>query len=147
VVGQFGQYPRLCNPPPTSHLSSELLHDSIGAVDLYPRRARSEATTSCSARPRSPPPQCTRASPENQLTREGYIYTGRGVAGEHGLVGPARNVDLVDERERQQRQQEDEDNDEDTRVNTLQASKAPLLGSADLCENSVILGMEATGPP
>jgi hypothetical protein len=33
------------------------------------------------------------------------------------------------------------------RVNILQASKAPLPGSADVSENSVILGMEVIEPP
>lgn len=67
----------------------------------------------------SPPPRHYRASPENQLSQEGRLHTGRGVADTHGLVGPARNADPVDERERRQQQQEvqqeeDEDNDEDT---------------------------------
>jgi hypothetical protein len=62
-----------------SRPSSEPLHDRIGGVDLHPRRARSEATTSSSARPRSPPPRHTRTSLETQLSEEGRLYTGRGV--------------------------------------------------------------------
>jgi hypothetical protein len=76
---------------PPSRLPSEPLHGSIGAVYLHPRRARSEATPSCYARPRSPPPCCARASPENQLSQEGHLHTGRGVADEHGVVGPEQN--------------------------------------------------------
>jgi hypothetical protein len=97
---------------PSSRLSSEPLHDSIGAVDLHPRPAGSEATTSSSARLQSPPPRCARTLPETQLSQEGRLDTGRGVADEHGLVGPARNADPVGEREWQQ--EEDEDKDEDT---------------------------------
>ena len=98
---------------PPSRLSSEPVHNSIGDVDLYPSRARSEATTS--ARHRSPP-LCSRASPENQLSQEGHLHTGRGVADEHGLVGPALDSLPIDEGEREQHeveQREDEDNDED----------------------------------
>jgi hypothetical protein len=59
--------------------SREPLHDSIGAMamDLHPRRARSEATTSCSARPQNPPPRCARMSPESQLSRESSLYWSR----------------------------------------------------------------------
>jgi hypothetical protein len=77
-------------------------------VGLYTRRARSEATISYSARPRSPPPRCFRASPENQPSRGGRLDTGRGVADEHGLVGPALDIFPVDERERQQQEVEQE---------------------------------------
>ncbi|KAH8745716.1 hypothetical protein F5882DRAFT_387494 [Hyaloscypha sp. PMI_1271] len=84
-----------------SPLSSELLHDSISTVDLYPHRARSEATTY--ARPRSPPLRYARAPPpKNQLSQKDYLHTGRGVADEHRLVGPIRNTDPVNERERRQ---------------------------------------------
>lgn len=59
---------------PSSRLSSEPLHDSISTEES--RHARSEATTPSS----SPPPRHYRASPENQLSHEGRLHTGRGVA-------------------------------------------------------------------
>jgi hypothetical protein len=131
-----------------SPLSSEPLHDSIGAVDLHPHRARSEATTY--ARPRSPPPRCARASPpKNQLSQEDHLHTGRSVADEHRLVGPVRNADPVDERERRQ-QEEAEDNDEDA---SSKSEHPPSLQGASvgkcrpLRENSVVLGMEAIEQP
>jgi len=151
LAEQGASTPNSIHAPP-SRLSSEPLHDSIGTVDPHPRRARSEATTSCSAHPRSPPPRSARASPENQLSREGHLHTGRGVADEHGLVGPARNADPVDRRERRQQpeQEEDEDNDEDT---PSESEHPPSLQGASvrkcrlLCENSVILGTKAIDPP
>jgi len=48
---------------PSSRLSSELLHSSISIEG--PRRARSKATISYSACPRSPPPRYYRTSLEN----------------------------------------------------------------------------------
>jgi hypothetical protein len=134
---------------PSSRLSSEPLHDSISTEGS--RRARSEAATPSS----SPPPRHCRASPENQLSQDGRLHTGRGVADESGLVGPARKADPVDERERRQQQQEveqqdDDDNDEDT---SSKSEHPPTLQGASarecrpLCENSVLLGMEAIEPP
>ena len=122
------------------------MHDRIGAMDLYPRRARSEATTSYSARPRNPPPRCAKASSENQLNHEGRLYTGRGVADERGLVSPARNADPVNEREQQQ--QEDENNDASSKSEYPPSLQGASVGKCrPLCENSVILGMEAIEPP
>jgi hypothetical protein len=80
------------------------------------RRARSEATTPYSVRPRSPPPRYLRASPQNQLIRESHLHTGRGVADKRGLVGLALDVFPIDKGKRKQQeaeQEEDEDNDED----------------------------------
>jgi hypothetical protein len=135
---------------PSSRLSSEPLHDSIHTEGS--RRARSEAATTSS----SPPPRHCRASPENQLSQDGRLHTGRGVADEYGLVGPARKADPVDKRERRQQQQEveqqeeDDDNDKDT---SSKSEHPPSLQGASarecrpLCENSVLLGMEAIEPP
>ncbi|KAF4628752.1 hypothetical protein G7Y89_g9401 [Cudoniella acicularis] len=43
----------------------------------------------------SPPPRYCRASPETQLSQEGRLYTGRGVADEHELVDHALDTLLV----------------------------------------------------
>ncbi|CZR55725.1 uncharacterized protein PAC_05613 [Phialocephala subalpina] len=86
-----------------SRASSEPLHDHTSTAGQCTVRARSEATMYCSAR-RHQPSLCARASPENQLSHEGRLHTGRGVVDERGLVGPARN---------QQEQQEEEDKDND----------------------------------
>ncbi|KAF8846608.1 hypothetical protein BDZ45DRAFT_423262 [Acephala macrosclerotiorum] len=102
----------------------------------------------CSAR-RHQPSLCVRASPENQLSHEGRLYTGRGVVDERGLVDPARNADPVDEMEQQQEQQEEEDKDNDA---SSKSEHPPSLQGASvgkcrpLCENSVILDMEAIDP-
>jgi hypothetical protein len=58
-----------------------------------------------------------RASPENQLSQEDHLYTSRGVADEHELVGPALDVDSSDDGEGQQQEveQEDEANNENDR--------------------------------
>jgi hypothetical protein len=146
-------------PPhtPYSRHSSEPLHDSISSVDLHARRARSETTTSCSARPRSPLPRCARASPEIQLSREGRLYTGRGVSDKHGLVSPADKADPVDERGRwwrRRRQEVEQDKDEVNNKDTSSKSEHPprLQGTSvrkcrPLCENIAILGREAIEPP
>ncbi|PVH70373.1 hypothetical protein DL98DRAFT_597880 [Cadophora sp. DSE1049] len=135
---------------PSSRLSSEPLHDSISIEGS--RHARFEATTPSS----SPPPRYCRASLETQLSQEGRLHTGRGVADEHGLAGPARNADPVNERERRQQlqqgveQEEDEDNDKDT---SSKSEHPPSLQGASvrkcrpLREDSVILGMETIEPP
>jgi hypothetical protein len=101
-------------PPhtPSSRLSSEPLYDSISPEGS--RRARSEATTSSS----SPPPHHARASPETQLSQEGRLHTGRGVADEHELVDHALDTLLIDEgarkqQEVEQEQEKDEGNTED----------------------------------
>jgi hypothetical protein len=103
---------------PSSRPSSEPLHDRIGTEDLYTRRARSEATMSNSARPRSQPLHCSRASFLKQLSQEDHLHTRRSAADEHRLVRPALDTDTFGKGKRQQRQQqkeddEDEDNDED----------------------------------
>ncbi|KAH0562296.1 hypothetical protein GP486_003014 [Trichoglossum hirsutum] len=85
---------------PSSRLSSEPLHDSISVEGS--RRARSEATTSSS----SPPPHHARASPETQLSQEGHLHTGRGVADEHELVDHALDTLLIDEGARKQQEVE-----------------------------------------
>jgi hypothetical protein len=131
---------------PPSRLSSEPLRNSIGAIDLYPSRARSEATTS--ARPRSPPPCSFRASPENQLSQEGHLHTGRGVADEHQLVGPARNADPVDERERQQEEGKDNNKDASSKSEHPPSLQGASVGKCrPLCEHSVVLGTEAIEQP
>jgi hypothetical protein len=61
-------------------------------------RARSEATTSSS----SPPLYHARASPGTQLSQEGRLYTGRGVADEHELVDHAFDTLLINEGARKQ---------------------------------------------
>lgn len=104
---------------PPLRLLSESLHDSISAVNLHPRHVRFEVMTFCFAHPWSLSSRCTKASSENQLSQEGHLHTGWGVADEHRLVDPAHNANSVDERKRQQQQQKvkqkkDEDNDEDT---------------------------------
>lgn len=95
------------NPPP--RLSSEPLHDSIGAMDLHPRRARSEATVPYSARPQSPLLHCARVSPEQQLSH----YTGRGAADEHELVDHVLDTLLIDEGAREQEKDKGNSEDED----------------------------------
>lgn len=97
-------------PPP--RLSSEPLYDSTGTEGFCTRRARSEAITSNSARPRSPPLCCFRASPENRFSQEGHLYTSRGVADKHGLVGPALDMLPINKGEREQ-EEVDEDNNKD----------------------------------
>jgi hypothetical protein len=94
---------------PSSRLSSESLYDSISTEGS--RHARSEATTSSS----SPPPRYCRESPETQLSQEGRLYTGRGVADEHGLADPALDTSPIGEGEREQEveQEKDEGNGED----------------------------------
>ncbi|KAG9243675.1 hypothetical protein BJ878DRAFT_108243 [Calycina marina] len=125
---------------PSSHLSSEPLYDSISTEGS--RHARSEATTSSS----SPPSLCARASPETQLSQEGRLHTGRGVADERGLVCPARNADPVNEREQQQ-QEEDKDNDASSKSEHPPSLQGASVGKCrPLCKNSVILGMEAIDP-
>jgi hypothetical protein len=81
---------------PSSRLSSEPLHDSISTEGSH--HAESEATTSSS----SPPPRYYRASPETQLSQEGRLYTGLGVADEHELVDHALDTLLNDEGARKQ---------------------------------------------
>ena len=116
-------------------------------MDLDPRRARSEATTSCSARTQTPPQRCATALSENQLSHEGRLHTSRGVADERGLVGPARNAGTVDEREQQQ-QEEDEDYDESSNSEHPPSLQGASVGKCrPLCENSAILGIEAIAPP
>ncbi|KAG4440623.1 hypothetical protein IFR05_003882, partial [Cadophora sp. M221] len=92
---------------PSSRLSSEPLHDSISTEESH--HAGSEATTSSS----SPPPRHCRASPETQLSHEGRLHTGRGVADEHGLGNPALDTFPIDEGEREQEQDEGHGEDED----------------------------------
>ncbi|MCJ1357476.1 MAG: hypothetical protein MMC33_007472 [Icmadophila ericetorum] len=86
---------------PSSRLSSEPLHD--GTSTEGSRHARSEATTSSS----SPPRHC-RASPETQLSQEGRLHTGRGVADEHGLANPALDTFPIHGGEREQEELEQE---------------------------------------
>merc|ERR1712093_175490 len=84
---------------PFSRLSSEPLHDIISTEGS--RYARSEATTPSS----SPPPRHCRASPENQLSQEGRLHTGRD---EHELVDHALDTLLIDRGAREEQQQEGE---------------------------------------
>ena len=91
---------------PSSRLSSEPLDDSISTD--------SKATSPSS----SPPPRHCKASPETQLSQEGRLHTGRGVADEHELVDHALDTLLVDEgarkqQEVEQEQEKDEGNSED----------------------------------
>jgi hypothetical protein len=90
---------------PSSRLSSEPLHDSISTD--------SKATTPSS----SPLTRYCRASPETQLSQEGRLHTGRGVADEHELVDHALDTLLIDEGARKQQeveleQEKDEGNNE-----------------------------------
>ncbi|KAH6662058.1 hypothetical protein B0J14DRAFT_571244 [Halenospora varia] len=76
------------------------------------RTARSEATTPSS----SPPPRHCRASPENQLSQDGRLHTGRGVVDEHELVDHALDTLLIYEGARKQQgveQEQDKGNTED----------------------------------
>jgi hypothetical protein len=87
-----------------SHLSSEPLHDSMSTD--------SKATAPSS----SPPALHSRASPETQLSQEGRLYTGRGVADEHEPVDHTLDTLLIDEGARKQQeveQEKDEGNSED----------------------------------
>ncbi|KAI9782621.1 MAG: hypothetical protein M1839_004867 [Geoglossum umbratile] len=111
------------------------LHDRIDTDGLDTHRARSEAATSHSARPRSPPPRCSRASTGNQLSQEDRLHAGRSTADEREygdeLVRPALNTDTFDKGERQQQEAEvegevDKHDDEDDsqpqqRVNSVAA--------------------------
>lgn len=141
------------SPHTPSHPSSKQLHDGISGVDHHPRRARSEATTSSSARPRSPPPRHARASPETQLSEEGRLYTDRGLADGHEIIDHALDTLLIDKEAREQQeveQEKDKDNDGDTSSKSehppsLQGSSVRKCRS--LCEDSVILGIEAVEPP
>ncbi|KAI9764341.1 MAG: hypothetical protein M1839_005958 [Geoglossum umbratile] len=112
----------MCPYSPSSRLSSKLLHDCIDKDGLDTHRARSEAATSHSARPQSPPPCRSRASTENRLGQEDRLYAGRITADgreyEDELVRPALNTDAFDKGERQQQEAEaerkvDKDDDED----------------------------------
>jgi hypothetical protein len=71
---------------PSSRLSSEPLHDSIISTDF-------QAATPSS----SPLLHHCRALPETQLSQEGHLHTGRGVADEHELVDHALDTLLIDE--------------------------------------------------
>jgi hypothetical protein len=75
------------------------------------------------------------------------------VADEHELIDHALDTLLIDEGAREQQeveQEKDEDNDEDT---SSKSEHPPSLQGASvrkcrpLCEDSVILGMEAIEPP
>merc|ERR1719262_1320594 len=81
---------------PSSRLSSEPLHDSISTD--------SKAMIPFS----SPPPRHYTASPETQISQEGRLLTGRGVADEHELVDYALDTLLIDERARKQQEVEQE---------------------------------------
>jgi hypothetical protein len=98
------------------------LHDRIDTDGLDTHRARSEAATSHSARPRSPPPHHSRASTGNQLGQEDHFHAGRSTADEREhedeLVRSALNTDTFDKGKRQQQETEvegevDKDDDED----------------------------------
>jgi hypothetical protein len=77
---------------PSLRLLSELLHDSIGTD--------SKATSPSL----SLPPRYYRASPETQLSQEGRLHTGRGIADEHELVNPALDTFALDEGARKQQE-------------------------------------------
>merc|ERR1711964_645025 len=106
LAEQVASTPDSLTPHTPSRLSSEPLHDSISTD--------SEATTPSL----SPPLHHCRASPETQLSQEGHLHTGRGVADEHELVDHALNTLLNDEGSRKQQEVEqelelDEGNNED----------------------------------
>jgi hypothetical protein len=84
------------------------LHDHASTARLYTRRVRSEVTISDSARPRSPPPLSSRTSPKNQLSQEGHLHAGRGIADEHELVGSAFDINTISNEEKQQQEVEQE---------------------------------------
>ncbi|KAG4414830.1 hypothetical protein IFR04_012018, partial [Cadophora malorum] len=86
---------------PSSRLSSEPLHDSISTD--------SKATIPFS----SPPPRHYRASPETQISQEGRLHTGRGVADEHELVDYALDTLLINEGARKQQEVEQEQEKEE----------------------------------
>jgi hypothetical protein len=90
------------SPHTPSCPSSEPLYDRIGGMDLYPYRTRSGAIISSSARPRSPPLCHTRVLPETQLSKEGRLYTGRGMADEYELIDHALDTLLIDKGAREQ---------------------------------------------
>ena len=98
------------------------LHDCIDTDGLDMHRAKSAAATSHSARPRSLPPHCSRASTGNRLGQEDRLHASRSTADEHEyedkLVHPTLNTDTFDKGKRQQQEAEvegevDKDDDED----------------------------------
>jgi hypothetical protein len=102
----------------------------------------------------SPPLRQCRASPEIQLNQEGRLYSGRGVAYEHGLLGPACNADPVDKTRQQQQEVEEDEEDKDNNEETSSESEHPpsLQGTSvgeckPLGGNGVMLGMEPIDPP
>ncbi|TVY20230.1 hypothetical protein LARI1_G001640 [Lachnellula arida] len=112
---------------PSSHLSSESLHDRIDIEGFYTRWARSDST-----HPQSPSPRQSRTSPENQLSEEDYLSIGRSVVDEHEheheLVPSVFNTGFFDEGERQQQEVEadeaaNETADENNNKNDSQAQK------------------------
>ncbi|KAH6694352.1 hypothetical protein BKA61DRAFT_711903 [Leptodontidium sp. MPI-SDFR-AT-0119] len=104
LAEQGASTPDSLTPHTPSRLSSEPLHDSISTD--------SEATTPSS----NPLLHHCRASPETQLSQEGHLHTGRGVADEHGLVDHTLDTFPLDGVAREQQeveQQKDEANSED----------------------------------
>merc|ERR1711939_557475 len=104
LAKQGASTPDLLTPhAPSSRLSTEPLHDSISTG--------SGATTPSS----SPPLQHCRASLETQLSQEGHLHPGQGVAEEHKLFDHVLETLLDDERVRKQQagQEKDEENSED----------------------------------
>merc|ERR1711964_638193 len=61
----------------------------------------------------SPPPRHYRASPETQISQEGRLHTGRGVADEHELVDYALDTLLINEGARKQQEVEQEQEKEE----------------------------------
>jgi hypothetical protein len=96
--------------------SSEPLYNGIGSIDLYLYRTRSEAIISSSARFRSLPLYYTRTLPETQLSKEGYLYTGQGIADEYKLINRMLDTLFINKGAREQqevKQEKDKDNNKD----------------------------------
>ncbi|KAH0538364.1 hypothetical protein FGG08_005059 [Glutinoglossum americanum] len=147
----------MCPYSPSAHLSSELLHDHIDTEGLDTHRARSEAATSHSARPRSPPPRHSRASTGNQLGQEDRLHAGRSTADEREyedeLVRPVLNPDTFDKGERQQQEAEAEaegeadndDNEDDGQVQQEANDMAAAVTAKRISDNH-LSGKEGGSP-
>jgi hypothetical protein len=83
----------------SSRPSSEPMHDRISLEDHCTGRARSEATTSHPARPRTQP--------------LGHLSTDRSAVDEHELVHPTLNSDVFHEEDRQRQEEGQEDKEDD----------------------------------
>ncbi|TVY13332.1 hypothetical protein LARI1_G008575 [Lachnellula arida] len=93
--------------------------------DSISREGSRYATSKATSPSSSPPPRHARASPETQLTQEGRLHTGRGVADEHDLVDHALDTLLIDEWARKQQEVEQEQEQEQDEGNTKNEDEGP----------------------